>query len=72
MDWHYNEATNEYTVIRGACHATVWHTVSGTWAALITSPVREEGRDQLPTLEAAQAWAVTQLVALAAAGHCGT
>ena len=71
MEWHYNEATGEYTVMRGACRATVWHTVAGTWAALIAGVHREEGRDQVPTLEAAQAWAVTHLADLTTKGHCG-
>ena len=70
MEWHYNAATYEYTASRGACRATVWLTLAGSWAALVTSPDREEGRDQLPTLEAAQTWAETHLADLTTAGHC--
>ena len=71
MEWYYNAATYEYTVIHGACRATVWRTRAGSWAALVTSPDREEGRDQLATLEEAQAWAMTHLADLTTAGHCG-
>ena len=71
MDWHYNDATREYTVLDGACRATVWHTVAGTWAALIARVHWEAGRDQFPTLEAAQAWAEAQLVDLRDEGQCG-
>ncbi len=71
MEWQYNPATYEYTVIRGACRATVWLTLAGAWAALVTSPDREEGRDQFPTREEAQAWAVAHLADLRATGQCG-
>ncbi len=70
MEWAYHQTRREYTLIRGACHATVWRTAVDGWAAGIAGAHVMEGRAHFLTLEEAQAWAVTCLAALHAEGKC--
>ncbi len=70
MEWKHNGTTREYTLVRGACQATVWETARDGWAASITGPNGIEGQPHFATRDEAQAWAMTKLANLHTQGKC--
>ena len=71
MEWRKDGTDERYTLQASGCEAMVWHTVAGAWAYLIVGLDMEEGRDDFPTAEDAQAACLTQLAELRRQGGCG-
>jgi hypothetical protein len=70
MEWTIDPITERPTLATGACTATVWNSGRHGYAATITHRGMATAKYGFDTLEAAQAWCLTQLAGLRVSGKC--
>ncbi len=71
MEWIKDATSERYTLAAGRCQATVWNTERHGYGAVIKHAGTSTAQYGYATLEAAQAWCLTQLAELRAQGRCG-
>ena len=73
MEWAAaDQDTNRYTLTAGPCAATVWNSGRHGYAAKVIYGSMTTAQYGFTTLENAQAWCLTELAALRAAGRCAS
>ena len=72
MEWTLDPATTRYTIAYGLCAATVWLSTRHGYAVKVGYGSMATAQYGFTTLEAAQAWCLTQLAGLRVAGKCAS
>jgi hypothetical protein len=72
MEWTADPTTERYTLAADTCSATVWNSGRHGYAAKISYGSMTTAQYGFTTLENAQAWCLTGLAAMRAAGRCGS
>ncbi len=70
MEWTADPTTERYTLAAGPCMATVWNSGRHGYAAKVMYGSMTTAQYGFTTLESAQAWCLTELAELRAAGRC--
>ena len=70
MEWTNGDG-ERYTLVAGRCQAVVWSTAQYGYGAMVKYAGISDAQYGFATLDAAQAWCLTQLAGLRAAGRCG-
>ena len=70
MEWTADQDTERYILTAGPCRATVWNAGRHGYAAKVMYGSMTTAQYGFTTLESAQAWCLTELAELRAAGRC--
>ncbi len=70
MEWMADPTTERYTLTAGPCTAIVWNSGRHGYAAKVAYGSMTTAQYGFTTLENAQAWCLTELAQLRAAGRC--
>jgi hypothetical protein len=72
MEWTTDHDTERYILTAGPCTATVWNSGRHGYAAKVMYGSMTTAQYGFTTLENAQAWCLSELASLRAAGRCGS
>ena len=70
MEWTTDHDTDRYTLTAGPCTATIWNSGRHGYATKVMYRSMTTAQYGFTTLESAQAWCLTELAELRAAGRC--
>ena len=72
MEWTAEQDTERYILTAGPCTAAIWNSGRHGYAAKVMYGRMTTAQYGFTTLESAQAWCLTELAEMRAAGRCGS